>query len=278
MSLDAHEYRMSTEHQRTIRHRHGQGRTPAAIRATASPASAAGCVHRTRNEDAANLNRPVVVPKASSVPVPVVWVVQRPHTDGMFIETTAETAADGALAEWYRSQRNSWGFLPDYAGCFSARPDVAEAWTGLNLTIRGGMDRRRFEIATIAAARALGSTYCTVAHASFLRDVCGDEETVRLLAVAPDGNALAEQDAAVYAFATKVARDASAVEQSDVDALHDVGLSDPDVADVVFAVAARSFFATVLDGLGARLDRATAETFDPELLQAMVVGRPVGDT
>jgi uncharacterized peroxidase-related enzyme len=195
----------------------------------------------------------------------------------MFIETTPESAADGALAEWYSSQRNAWGFLPDYAGCFTARPDVARAWTALNLTIRGGMDRRRFEIATIAAARALRSTYCTVAHASFLRDVCGDAETVQSLALVPDGSALSEQDAAVYAFATKVALDASAVGQSDIDTLRGTGLSDEDIANVVYAVAARAFFAKVLDALGARLDPQTAGTFDPAVLAGLLVGRPVGE-
>lgn len=195
----------------------------------------------------------------------------------MFIDATAESAAEGALAEWYRSQRDSWGFLPDFAGCFSSRPDVAKAWAGLNLTIRGGMDRRRYELATIAAARALRSTYCTVAHASFLRDACGDEATVEALALAPDGSTLSEPDAAVYAFATKVAQDASTVEQADVDAVLAAGLSDADVADIVFAVGARAFFTKVLDGLGARLDRATADTFAPDVLQAMVVGNPVGD-
>ena len=82
----------------------------------------------------------------------------------------------------------------------------------------------------------------------------------------------------MYTFATKVARDTSAVEQSDVDTLRDVGLSSADVTDVVLAVAARAFFAKVLDGLGARLDRAAAATFDLDVLQAMVVGRPVGDS
>lgn len=196
----------------------------------------------------------------------------------MFIETTPQSAADGALAEWYSSQEKSWGFLPDYAACFSTRPDVAKAWANLNLTVRGGMDRRRFEIATIAAARTLRSTYCTVAHASFLRDVCDDESTVEALALHPDGSSLSEQDAAVYAFAVKVARDASAIEQADIDTLRGAGLSDAEVADVVYAVAARAFFTKVLDGLGARLDRATAETFDADVLEAMVVGRPVGDT
>jgi len=79
----------------------------------------------------------------------------------------------------------------------------------------------------------------------------------------------------VFAFATKVATDASAVVQRDVDALRDIGLSDADVADVVFAVAARCFFTAVLDGLGAQLDAQTAQSFPPALLQAMVVGRPV---
>ena len=137
------------------------------------------------------------------------------------------------------------------------------------------MDRRRFEIATIAAARALRSTYCTAAHSAFLRDVCGDETAMESIAEHPDGAALSELDRAVYVFAAKVASDASVVEQPDVDALRAVGLSDAEVADVVFAVAARCFFTAVLDGLGTHLDEETARTFPPALLESMVVGRPV---
>ncbi len=194
----------------------------------------------------------------------------------MFIETTDESEAQGALADWYASQRKSWGFLPDYAGCFSHRPGVAAAWSALNLTIRGEMERRRYELVTMAAARELRSTYCTVAHASFLRDVCGDDESVRTVASHPDGSSLSVQEAAAYGFAAKVARDASSVDESDVEALRAVGLSDADISDIVLAVGARAFFATVLDGLGARLDPAIADTFEPQVLEAMVVGRPVG--
>ena len=57
----------------------------------------------------------------------------------------------------------------------------------------------------------------------------------------------------------KVAQDAAAVEQADVDALRAVGLTDADVADVVFAAAARCFFTAVLDGLGTQLDEQTAQ-------------------
>jgi len=195
----------------------------------------------------------------------------------MFIETIPEDAATGATADYYRHQRDAWGFLPNYAGAFGHRPEVAQAWNGLNLAIRNGMDRRRFEIATIAAARALRSTYCTTAHSMFLRDVCGDEASLHRIAESPAGETLDEQDRAVYRFATKVATDAASVEQDDVDRLRAVGLSDPEIADVVYAAAARSFFTRVLDGLGAQLDPQTAETFDPELYASMVVGRKAAD-
>jgi uncharacterized peroxidase-related enzyme len=195
----------------------------------------------------------------------------------MFIDAVPEGAATGELADYYRQQRDAWGFLPNYAAAFSTRPDVARAWNTLNATVRGGMDRRRFEIATIAASRALRSTYCTAAHSTFLRDVCGDEATMVSIAEEPSGAALAPQDHAVYEFAAKVATDAASIEQADVDRLRAVGLSDADIADVVFAAAARSFFTRVLDSLGAQLDVQTAQTFRPDIRAAMIVGRPAAD-
>ena len=193
----------------------------------------------------------------------------------MFITGVPEAAAQGEVADYYTGQRAAWGFLPNYAPAFSTRPDVAAAWNALNVAVRGGMDRRRFELATIAAARARRSTYCTAAHSAFLRDVCGDPAAVAAIAEHPDGSALPEQDRAVFGFATKLATDAAAVDQADIDVLRAAGLSDADVADVVFAVAARLFFTAVLDGLGTRLDEQTASTFPPALLESMVVGRPV---
>jgi uncharacterized peroxidase-related enzyme len=195
----------------------------------------------------------------------------------MFIDTTPEEDAEGLLAEFYRSQKGAWGFLPNYAEAFSTRPEVAMAWGVLNKTVRDGMDRRRFEIATIAAARALRSTYCTAAHSTFLRDVCDDEPAMIAIAEDPSGAALSVEDRAVYDFAARVATDAASIGRSDVDRLRALGLSDGDVADVVFAVAARSFFTRVLDGLGAQLDVQSAATFAPEVLESMVVGRPAAE-
>jgi uncharacterized peroxidase-related enzyme len=198
-------------------------------------------------------------------------------TGRVFISTVSEDAAAGALADYYRQQRAAWGFLPNYAAAFASRPDVAQAWHALNSAIRDGMDRRRFELATIAAARALHSTYCTAAHSKFLRDVCGDEATMRAIAEEPTGAQLSPPDRVIYEFAAKVATDAASVQQSDIDQLRTAGLSDRDVADIVYAASARAFFTRVLDGLGAQLDSETAAAFPSDLLESMIVGRPVAE-
>ncbi len=57
------------------------------------------------------------------------------------------------------------------------------AWNVLSATAREGMDRRLFELATIAAARAMRSIYCTPAHSLFLRD--GGPGAVHLLCGLP---------------------------------------------------------------------------------------------
>jgi uncharacterized peroxidase-related enzyme len=196
----------------------------------------------------------------------------------VFIEAPDESTVGDDVAEWYEQQRASWGYLPNYAAVFATRPDVAQAWNTLNNAVRGHMERRRFELATIAAARVYRSTYCLAAHSKFLRDICGDESTMRAISADPSGGSLDATDRAVMEFAGKVALDASSINAADVQQLRDHGLSDPEIADVVFAVGARAFFTTVLDGLGAQADVQLGQTFDPEVRRQVTVGRPIADS
>jgi len=192
----------------------------------------------------------------------------------MYIDVPDESMVEGPAADWYERQRNAWGYLPNYAPAFALRPNVAEAWNALNGAVRANMDRRRFELATIAAARVYRSTYCTAAHSKFLRDDCGDEAAMRTMAADPTGSSLDEVDRAVIALATKVATDASSVTQADVDALKDLGLTDTDVSDIVFAAAARAFFTKALDGLGVQADAQLAAMLGTDLSEQLAVGRP----
>jgi uncharacterized peroxidase-related enzyme len=196
----------------------------------------------------------------------------------MFIEVPEEATLDDAAADWYQRQRDSWGYLPNYAAAFALRPDVAEAWNTLNGSIRRHMDRRRYELVTIAAAREYRSTYCTAAHSKFLRDDCGDETTMRAIAADPTGADLDATDRAVVRLATKVAGDASSVTDADIEQLRLNGLDDADIVDVVLAASARAFFTKVLDGLGVQADFQLGETFDADLRSQVTVGRPIGES
>jgi uncharacterized peroxidase-related enzyme len=196
----------------------------------------------------------------------------------MFIDVPDESTVDDEVAEWYEKQRAAWGYLPNYAPAFATRPDVARAWDALNNTVRSRMDRRRFELATIAAARAYRSTYCMAAHCKFLRDVCGDDVTMRTVAADPSGADLDDRDRAVMDFATLVARDASSITTADVQQVRDRGLSDPEIVDVVFAAAARAFLTKVIDALGVQADVQLGETFDPQVRHQVTVGRPIADS
>jgi len=192
----------------------------------------------------------------------------------MFIDPKERRGTEGAVARWYKQQEEAWGYLPNYASLFASRPDVAEAWTQLNLTIRGGMDRRRFELVTIAAARARSSTYCLAAHSKFLRDVCSDESTMLALASDPTGSSLEPVDRAVVGFAAKAATDPASIDSGDVAQLREQGLTDAEIADVIFAVAARCFFATVLDAGGVEADAQLSTAFETDTRTKLAVGRP----
>lgn len=196
----------------------------------------------------------------------------------MFIDVPDESDLDADTADWFERQRKAWGYLPNYALPFARHIDVARAWSALDKAIRSHMDRRRFEIATIAAARAYRSTYCVAAHAKFLRDECDDEESMRTIAADPSASGLDPTDRAVMDFATRVALDATAVTAADVQDLRRHGLSDAEITDVVFAAAARAFFTKVLDALGVQTDVQLAQTFDREVRDQVTVGRPVDGT
>jgi uncharacterized peroxidase-related enzyme len=195
----------------------------------------------------------------------------------MFIEAPDESTVGGEVADWYDRQRASWGYLPNYAPAFATRPDVAEAWNVLSNAVRGHMERRRFELATIAAARAYRSTYCMAAHCKFLRDDCDDDETMRILAADPSGAGLDAADRAVVGFATQVARDAASITAADVQLLRDNGLRDDEIFDVALAAAARAFFTKALDALGVQADAELGATFDPQVRSQVTVGRPIAD-
>ena len=191
-----------------------------------------------------------------------------------FIDTVAEGAASGTTAEMYESDRDAFGFLPNFTMAFSLRPEVYGAWRQLNGAIKTSMDLRRYELATLAAARRLRSSYCALAHGRVLVDNYLDADTVRNLMVDHEGAGLDPVDVAVMDLADKVAGDATSVGEDDIERLRRLGCSDAEILDVVLAAAARCFFSKTLDALGAAPDARYSE-LDSSLRGALTVGRAI---
>lgn len=163
----------------------------------------------------------------------------------------------------------------NYERAFAARPDVYAGWVQLNTALREGMDRRRYELATLAAALRLRSSYCSLAHGKVLFERF-DEDVPSIARHRRTAAGLDDTDRAVMELAEKVVDDASSIGEADYAPLRELGLTDADILDVVLAAGARCFFAKVLDGVGALPDAGFAE-LPHELRDALVVGRPIAD-
>ena len=157
---------------------------------------------------------------------------------------------------------------------FAERPDVYAAWVELNGAIKASMDLRRYELATLAAARRLRSSYCCLAHGSVLAQKFG--EPVREIALDHRTAGLDEVDVAVMDLAERVVDDATSIGDDDLRPLRSLGLSEAEIMDVVLAASARCFFSKTLDALGVLPDASYA-ALDPGVREALVVGRPIAE-
>jgi uncharacterized peroxidase-related enzyme len=188
-----------------------------------------------------------------------------------YISTVPVENAEGEVRDIYQGNQESWGFVPNYVKVYSNRPQVLKAWGAFYGAIRANMDPRRFELVTIAAAHALGNSYCMLAHTERLQPFYKDAE---LASICRDYRSagLAPVEVAMMAYSEKVARDATTVTQADIDGLKAFGLTDPEIFDVAAAAASRAYFTKMLDGLGAEPDSAFTR-MDPRLVETLVIGR-----
>ncbi|MBZ2168836.1 MULTISPECIES: carboxymuconolactone decarboxylase family protein [Marinobacter] len=195
-----------------------------------------------------------------------------------FINIIDPAEANADVLAMYDTELKGNGFLPSYAKVFCHRPKTMDLWADLHRGIREQLDRRLYELATVAAAVELKSTACSLAHGAKLARFYSADD---VLAIASGEEASApgfsEQDVAVMALARKVARDAGSVEADDIQRLKASGLTDGEVFDIVATAAGRAFFTKLVEGLGALPDAEMAAVGLP-LCEGMVVGKPIDGT
>ena len=189
-----------------------------------------------------------------------------------FIETTPSSQAQGEVRELYERQQGAFGFVPNYAKVYCHRPKVMRAWANLQSAIKKTISRKHYELATLSAARALNSSYCSIAHANTLKKHFYSTDELKAIIKGQNNSPLSDGEKALMSLAEKVAVDSSTIVQADIDELKKCGFSDGDVFDVVAAAAARCFFAKLADGLGALPD-APFKEMGEGLMEDLLVGR-----
>jgi alkylhydroperoxidase family enzyme len=122
-----------------------------------------------------------------------------------------EDVHEDDLPEICAADRAQAGYLPNYSRVWAHRPEAYAAWKQLAGAIKSSTDKRRYELATLAAARRLRSSYCALAHGKVLADRFHDATDVAAFASDHRTAGLNEVDVAVMDFAEKVADDATAV-------------------------------------------------------------------
>lgn len=190
-----------------------------------------------------------------------------------YINTVRPCDAEGEVLEMYEHFQDKCGYVPNYARLFSHRPAVMQLWSDLLYGVRRNMDKRRFELVTVAAAMAIKSTYCSLAHGKALTEYFGVRDMLAILEGDAD-SPLNEAESVMLAFARKVAANASSITAEDVEALKTHRFTDAEIFDIAAVAAARTFFAQLCEGLGAVGDHAYFG-LDPRLRETLAVGRPI---
>jgi uncharacterized peroxidase-related enzyme len=160
------------------------------------------------------------------------------------------------------------GFVGAHTRTLSANSDAYAAWDRLTEAIAASLGVRRYELATLAAARGVRSTHCLLAHGRKSLGIFGRDQ---LLAIARDYRTagLSDAEVAMMEFAEKVSTSASSMTDVDSERLRDAGYTDREIVDIALAAAGRNYYSRAIQSLAIELDPTE---LDDELVDALIGG------
>lgn len=185
-------------------------------------------------------------------------IVTTPDTDG----------ATGHVADMYDGDMRTDGFVFAHTRAMAVNPEAHQAFEDLVRAVVPSIGLRNYELATLGAARAIGSEHCLLAHGrKSLRGGLLDEDQLAALARAGGDADLDDADLAVVAYAQKLSTDAAAMTDADTQRLRDVGFSDRQIVDITLAAAVRNYYSRALQALAVPVDDVPG--LSPQLVAAL---------
>lgn len=169
------------------------------------------------------------------------------------LRTQTEAEAVGLVAELYDDDIQDLGYVPSHTKIMALNPEAVKAFQQLIRAIAGPMNKRRYELVTLAAAEAIGSQNCRVAHSRKSLTYMDEAELVAVVRDFHDAG-LTEAEVAMMEFAQKLSRDSSSMTDADSQRLRELGFDDREIVDIALAAAARNYYGRALHALGVDVD------------------------
>ncbi len=138
------------------------------------------------------------------------------------------------VQQLFQSQREHIGFVHPYFKGFSLRPKHLLLWNSYYAELmygEGELSPREREIIAVVSSAANHCESCVTTHKASLREVIKDPIFPDILANNPLEAELTPRERALVDFAIKLNQNASELNQSDLEPLREVGLSDETILD-----------------------------------------------
>lgn len=187
----------------------------------------------------------------------------------MIVETPDPASATGHVARMYDGDVADVGFVFTHTRAMAVNPEAHEAFESLLRAAVPSIGLRAYELATLGAARAIGSSHCLLAHGrKTLNAGLMDEEQLERVGRDYTDAGLSEQDIAVMSFAERLSAAPQRMTDADTLRLREVGFTDRQIVDITIAAAARNFLSRMLLALAVPVDDVPGLT--PELVDALL--------
>ena len=169
------------------------------------------------------------------------------------VKTVPEAEATGLVAELYAEDIEDLGYVPSHSRVMALNPEAVRGFEQLMRAIAIPMGKRRYELVTLAAAEAIGSQACLLAHSRKTLTVLDAEQIARILRDYRDAG-LTDAEVAMMDYAARLSGDSSSMTDADSQRLRDAGFSDREIVDITMAAAARNFYSRSLHALAVEVD------------------------
>lgn len=169
------------------------------------------------------------------------------------VKTVPEADATGLVAELYAEDIEDLGYVPSHSRVMALNPEAVRGFEQLMRAIAIPMGKRRYELVTLAAAEAIGSQACLLAHSRKSLSILDAEQITRILRDYRDAG-LTDAEVAMMDYAARLSSDSSSMTDADSQRLRDAGFSDREIVDITLAAAARNFYSRSLHALAVEVD------------------------